>query len=154
MLIFYQLWITVALSWGKNSHCKSKISTIQRRAARLILNKPKRSASCKLLGEVEWLSFDDRCKYHTALLVFKTMQNDAPQYMCDILKFSANKMHHLRSESNKNLILPAKPRTNYYKKSFSYNSFNVWNSIPISIKMSRNVQTFKSRCKKYYLKQK
>ena len=79
------------------------------------------------------------------------MTNEAPLYMNDMLKLSENKTHRLRSETNKNLMLQIKPRTNFYKKSFSYNSIMVWNSVPISIKTSRNVRTLKSNYKKSYL---
>lgn len=157
-MMFYNAYILPIMDyccvvWGQNGHYKNKISKIQRRIARIILNKPNRSPSTNLLDGLNWMSFENRCKYHTALLVFKTMNNDSPEYMHDILKFSQNSTHHLRSETNKNLTLRAKPRTNYYKQSFSYNSFIVWNDIPMLIKTSRSVNSFKSRCKDFLQQQ-
>ena len=59
--------------------------------------------------------------------VYKAMNNHALDYMIDLLKFSENKTYNLRSKSNKSQI---KPNTNYYKDSFPYTSFSIWNTIP------------------------
>ena len=128
-----------------------KVAQIQKRIARIILNLPKRSKSADLLNELQWLTFNDRVCYHTALLVYKTINNLAPVYMKDILKFSTNVSHNLRSISNKHLILQTKPRTNYFKGSFTYNSYKVWNSIPFNIKHSKSISSFKITYKKFLL---
>ena len=90
---------------------------MQKRIARIVLNKPKMSPSNILFRELHWLPFNDRCHYHTALLVYKTCNNMAPIYMKDVLKFSENESHNLRSASNKQLSMQIKPKTKYSKKS-------------------------------------
>ena len=125
-LLYYNSYILpvfdyVCLVWGHVANTyRNKISSIQRRAARIIVAKSRRSTKTDLFHDLHWLSFDDRCRYHTALLIYKTVHNLAPIYMNDILIFSENKYHTLRSQSNNKLALTYKPRTNYILNSFRY----------------------------------
>ena len=67
--------------WGKRKDCSHKITLIQKRAARIILNKPARTPSKPLFKELKWLTFPDRCNYHSALLVYKTLNDNVPSYI-------------------------------------------------------------------------
>ena len=83
--------ITVVLFGGKpNKSYINKVNNLQKLAARLNLNKPVRTPKSGLFKQLKWLSFSDRCKYHTSILVHKTLNNMAPSYMTDIISFSKN----------------------------------------------------------------
>ena len=139
--------------WGKdNKRYINKINMLQKRIAKIILNKPIRTPSEGLFKQLNWLSFSDRCKYHTSVLVYKVTNDIAPTYMSDILTFSKNQNHNLRSSMHNDLVLKRIPRTNYYKDSFSYFSMKVWNDIPVDIRLVTKIQTFKSKYKTYLLK--
>ena len=102
--------------WGKNNKTYiNKINRLQKRVAKIILNKPSRSPTIGLFNQLNWLSFNDRCKYHTSILVFKVKSNMAPTYMSDIMTFSSNETHNLRSSKRNDLIMHSKPRTHYFK---------------------------------------
>ena len=73
----------------------------QNRIARIILNKPKRSPTSELFEKLNWLKFSDRCKYHCAVLVFKTMYDMAPVYMSEILTFAKNESYNLNLSSTR-----------------------------------------------------
>ena len=156
-LLYYNSYILPVFDygcvvWGHGTNTyRNKISSIQKRAARIILAKPRGFTKADLFHDLQWLSFDDRCRYHTALLIYKTAHNLAPIYMNDILKFSENRYHTLRSQSKNNLALTYKPRTNYMLNSFRYFGFKVWNSIPSHIKNSTSIVSFKRNYKKYLL---
>ena len=138
--------------WGQqNNSYVNKLAKIQKRIARIILNRPKRSSSEELFNDLQWLTFNDRVYYHTALLVYKTNNDLTPVYMKDILRFSDNISHDLRSNSKNQLTLHIKPRKNHFKLSFTYNSYKIWNSIPFHIKNSKSILSFKDRYKKYLL---
>ena len=79
------------------------------------------------------------------------MNNMAPSYMTDIVKFSENNTHQLRSITNKDLVLQIRPRTKYMKNSFSNYSKDIWNTIPLEIRTSKNIKCFKDRYKHYLL---
>jgi len=73
----------------------SIINILQNRAAKFILNKPIRTPTAGLFKQLTWLTFTDRCKYHTALLVYKTLHHMAPSYMSDIIIVSTNNNYSL-----------------------------------------------------------
>ena len=134
--------------WGKdNNRSINKIYQLQKRVAKIILNKPVRSSSMGLFKELKWLSFSDRCKYHCAVLVFKSLNNMAPPYLSEMLTFSMNEKYSLRSTKHKDLIVKIKPRTNSMKYTFSYYSMNVWNNIPTHIRSAISLNAFKSNYK-------
>ena len=71
--------------WGKsNTSYINKVNSLHKRAARLILNKPVRTPTPGLFKQLKWLSFSDRCKYHTSILVYQTLNKMAPSYIVDI----------------------------------------------------------------------
>jgi len=158
-IMFYNAYILPIIDyccvvWGQtNIKYVNRIFGMQKRIARIILNKPKMTPSNILFRELQWLPFIDRCHYHIALLVYKTCNNMAPIYMNNVLKFSENESHNLRSESNKQLSLQIIPKTKYSKKSFTYISYRVWNSIPFSIKNAKSVSSFKYKYKTFLLNQ-
>ena len=134
--------------WGKdNKSYINKINNLQKRAAKIILNKPTRFPTAGLYKQLNWLSFSDRCKYYSAVLVYKTKNDMAPSYICELLIFSKNKHYSLRSIMHNDLVLNRKPRTNLFKDTFAHYSMNVWNNIPTFIKTSSSLKSFKYQYK-------
>jgi len=122
---------------------------LQKRAARLILNKTVRTPTPGLFKQLKWLSFSDRCKYHTSILIYKTLNNMAPSYMTDIISFSKNDNYSLRSVKHNDLVLKKKPKTQFFKDSFCYYSISIWNKIPCNIRNFSSIQLFKSQYRNY-----
>ena len=93
------------------------------------------------------MSFSDRCKYHCALLVYKTLNGMAPNDMSEIVRLSSNDTYSLRSSTHQNLSIKHKPRTNLYRDTFAFYSMRIWNDIPISIRSSSSLNSFKNSYK-------
>ena len=97
-LLFYNAYLLPIFDycctiWSKNNkRYINKILILQKRAAQLILNKPNRTDG--RFKQPKWLTFTDRCKYHTALLVYKTLNHMAPSYMSDIIAVSKITVTH------------------------------------------------------------
>ena len=130
--LFYKAYILPMFDyccsvWGKNkqSHIK-KITMLQKRSAKVILFKPIRTPSRELFKQLEWLNFEYRCKYQTAVLVYKSLNNLTPSYVRDIIKISNNNTYQLRSSTRKD-IARIRYKTQYKKHSFAYYSGDVWN---------------------------
>jgi hypothetical protein len=85
-------------------------------------------------------------KFHTAIMVYKTLNHLAPLYMSEIFTFSHNEVHNLRSIDHKALVLKTVPHTYYFKDSFSYFSIDISNKLPFSIKQCLTLQSFKNSC--------
>jgi hypothetical protein len=156
--LFYNAYIVPIFDYGCITWCKTsqsnltRLMRLQKRAARIILNKPTRTPTFELFRELKWLSFQSRCKYHVCLLVYKTLNNLAPKYLNNILSFSTNSSHNLRSIQRYNII-NNRPNTNSLKRTFSYFAMEIWNSVPSHIKLIRNIMAFKTQLKTYLLLQ-
>ena len=103
-------------------------------------------------GSPERLTFPDRCNYQSALLVYKTLNDNAPSYMTEIISTENNATYHLRSLSHKDLSLSTRPKTKYMMDTCSYYSLNIWNNIPLQIRKISNENHFKKAYKEYLFK--
>jgi len=95
---------------------------------------------------MHWLPFENRCIYHTAVLVYKSKAHIIPKYIEELLHFAFNKQYELIS-STKGDLKPIACRTNYMKNSFSYSSKTVWNKITLHIRNLPTIYKFKKTTK-------
>ena len=137
--------------WGQCSHTKSdRANKLLKRAARIILHKPLLTSSQEMFNELNWLSFRSRVNYMTAVLVYKVIHNLSPGYLMNLLtRHSDISTYNTRSASDLNLIVP-KHSSEQFKRSFKYSSANIWNCLPLSIKESPSLNSFKIKCKQFF----
>ena len=62
-----------------------KLQTLQRAAARLILNRSWRDSAAGMLKELHWLPIRYRVMHKLSLLVFQCMNNIGPAYLKGII---------------------------------------------------------------------
>lgn len=152
--LFYNSYILscfdyACITWSTCSKNEfHKIEKLQKRAARIILKKPIKTPSIFMFKELNWLSFSNRLKYHIALLVYKSTKGLVPVYISNIIQFSSNDTYNMRSKSNIK-IKQLQCNTNFQKKTFSYLSIQVWNNLPLSLKLISNIQNFKRSLKNH-----
>ena len=146
ILPFFDYCCTV---WWKSAKYRtSKLSVLQKRAARITLGAPSRTSAIELFAELNWLTFDNRCDYHAGVLIFKCRNNLSPRYIRDIISFSSNTKYNLRSSAHYDII-NSRFNTLFKKKALSYYSMNIWNEIPISIRAATSLSNFKHQLKQY-----
>ena len=156
-MLFYNAYIMPIFDycchiWGKeNKTYINKINKIQVRIAKIILDKPLRAHSENIFAEIQLLSFNRRCMYHTAVLVYKTLNNMSPSYLSESLIVSNNSSYNLRSKSHRDIVLVSTPRTNYLKDTFQFYGMTIWNCIPPNIRNITQLNSFKTNYKKYLL---
>jgi len=92
--------------------------------------------------ELNLLSFDNRVRHFTSIMVFKAFHNLTPPYIYVLISPSLNDNYSLRSYSKGNSKLVIIPNTNYFKRTFSYTRINVWNTFPQSIKAYNNINHY------------
>ena len=139
--------------WGKGVHSIgsiSKISKLQKRAARIILQRPYNTNSLELFKELQWVTFENRVTYHAAMMVFKSKNKLFPDYMSNLLTFSSNEHYDLRSTARNDLVLPGN-RTKYIKDSFSYHASLIWNTLPFNLRQLNSLYSFKYNLRKFIL---
>jgi hypothetical protein len=152
--LFYNSYILTTMDYccalwcsATQSHLR-KIHSIQKRAAKIILNKPYSTPSAPLFKELGWLTFNNRCTFLTGSIVHKFVIGAMPSYFNNVIHISNNNVYALRSITHTDISsIPFK--TNYGKRAFSFRSRTIWNSIPISIRQVSSNTTFKIKFKEY-----
>ncbi|WP_419588792.1 hypothetical protein, partial [Thiolapillus sp.] len=64
-----------------------KLQKVQNNAARLICRTPKFDHISPVLHTLHWLPVEQRIEYKLLFLAFKSVNNDGPSYLSDLLKF-------------------------------------------------------------------
>ena len=117
---------------------------MQIRAARVITKLLFATNSNHLLTTLNWERLAIRRKKRKALMMYKTMNGHAPDYLQRLFtQYYSN--YNLRNSEGK--LASPKPRTNYLKRGFSYSGATLWNNLPSSLKNVGSVDRFKRNLK-------
>ena len=116
------------------------------RLARIILDKNWDTPSRPLLKELNIFSFEfnfhKRLEYLRSILVFKALNNLAPNYIRAMFTMSSD-IHNAGTRNAKhNLILP-KVRTSMAKNAFRFSAARGWNELPKDIKEAQRSVHFR-----------
>ena len=132
----------------------SRLQSVLRSAARLVLRLPGSSSISNLMREqLHWLPFPDRIEYKLCVLGYKCLHDSAPVYiseMCDLVSSFPGRSQ-LRSASAANLIVPVIRTKTIGTRGFFYSCPSVWNSLPSNLKnFDLTLATFKNQLKTYF----
>ena len=129
--------------WGVIGKTLSdRLQKLQNRAARIIINFKNESGQSLLArNSLGWITLEERRAQMKARLVYKSINKLAPQRLSNFFQNSNTMYDYDLRGSSTRLCLP-KPRTEYLKKSFSYNGAHVWNQIPEDIRTSASYISF------------
>ena len=136
-------------SWfrGLPQKVKTRFQTTQNRLIRYILNYDGRHHLCSEdFNLVGWLNVNDRIEYLSLCLMYKIHIKKAPAYLCDVKLVS-----HSYNTRKKELSYIVPKVKSHGQKTFKYCSIKYWNSLPLPIRKSNCLVSFKSKCKKYYM---
>ena len=154
-MLFYNAYVLPIMDyccyiWGKDKKTYvNKVNKIQSRIGKIMMNIQFKDNSVSIFAELQILTFNNRCKYHTAVLVYKIVNNMSPSYLK--VSVSNNMSYNLRSKSHKDIIVLYRPKTKYFKDTFQHYSMTIWNSIPLLIRNTTNLNSFKNNYKRYLL---
>lgn len=118
------------------------LQKLQNRAARVLTFSNYDADATELLEFLRWKNLTRQQEIHKATMMFRCLHGLAPEYLCS--KFTwRDSAYDLRDSENK-LNVPL-PRTNYYRKSFSYSGATLWNSLPCDIRNTESLGLFKRK---------
>ena len=127
----------------------ANLQRIQNAGAKLVLQKDKLASSTECLCALHWLPIRERIDFKILTLVFKSLNNQAPVYLQDLLC----KKKSLQSNSiYRRLIVPFTKCKTLATHSFSVRGPTLWNQLPNNIKMSRTLNEFKGHLKTFLFK--
>ena len=131
------------LIWG---HCSNlninRLVKLQERAARIILSVDYTTPSNIMFRDLNWLPFTKRFQYHTCVMMYKALNDLAPEYISSqFSKTLETHSRHLRSVDNELLRVPYS-RTCYFEKSFTVDGAKQWNNLPVNLRTLPNLNSF------------
>ena len=146
-LIISRLDYCNSLFLGIPQYNVDKLQWIQNMSCRVIKQLPKSSHITDYLAELHWLKIQDHITYKVSMLMFKCLHNLAPQYLIDITIFTYHQELNLRSRNNRVLPTKLSRPSMVHTGSISSMGPQIWNSLPVTVKNTNNLETFKTLLK-------
>ena len=137
-----------SLCYNLPSSSISGLQRVQNSLARVVFPTVKRTDHISpILHELHWLPITQRITFKIALLTFKTITCKEPFYWYTLLTpYSPSR--NLRS-SNKHLLVVPKIKSAQGQRSFHFAAPTIWNSLPLHLRTSTSVSSFRSHLKAY-----
>jgi len=128
----------------------NKLQHIQNTLARIVLQSNSHTHSEALLQQLHWLPVHSRIRFKLATITYKALSTNSPQYLASLIHYN-QPARSLRS-SNQHYLFPTASKINFGSRSFRCSAPVVWNSIPLEIRSSPTIDSFKRNLKTYYFR--
>ena len=130
---------------GLSNELADKLQKLQNRAIRVITKSDYHSSATALRTRLGWDDPSIRRMKFKAKLMFKTVNEQTPEYLHDLFKpFSTD--YGLRDKENKFAL--SKPRTEFLKRSFCLSGAQLWNNLPHNVRAIRSYKKFNDEIKR------
>ncbi|KAK6186737.1 hypothetical protein SNE40_006015 [Patella caerulea] len=140
-----------AILFGLPKYLIQNLQHVQNSAARLLTNTRKHQHISPILKRLHWLPVSERIKFKILLITYKALHDKAPEYIKELL-ITHGPTRNLRS-TNKNLLTVPAVNLEIGRRSFAYSAPFLWNSLPLSIRLAKSVESFKSQLKTHLFNQ-
>ena len=107
-----------ALLYKLQQYQYDRLQKVLNAAARVTCLIPKLAHSTPVLRELHWLPVKFRVEFKIALLVFKTLNGLAPQYLSEIIVVKSRTRYSLRSDSETLLVIRKVTRKTFGDRAF------------------------------------
>ena len=114
-----------------------KLQQVQNMVAKLIFNKNKYDSVTECFKKLHWLPIKTRIHFKILTLTYKCLNNQAPEYLSNLLTINETNDRQLRTSSQyRKLIVPFVRLQTFAARSFSVTAPGLWNGILNYIKQS------------------
>ncbi len=121
------------------------ISSLYNQALKIMDKKPMRWHHCHILKQYNMLSFDDCLKFSTVKMVFKCLQNLAPDVLCKLVsRQSSGRITRGTTSGNCKV---ERRKTSFGQSTFSIKGSQMWNTLPTEIKTIQDIKVFTKNVK-------
>ena len=128
-----------------------KLQLAQNAAARVLTKTKKFDHITPVLKDLHWLPVRSRIEFKLLILTWKSLHGIAPGYLSNLL-IPYNPVRVLRS-SDKHLLVIPRTSSALGDRAFSVSAPTLWNSLPLNIRSSDSLQSFKNLLKTYLYNQ-
>lgn len=127
-----------------------KIQVVQNACLRFIYGIRRREHISHKLKEIKWSNMEQRRMLHTSVLYHKIITENSPPYLTNKIKYRSD-VHNLNLR-HRGLITPPVRHTEFFKRSFSFNIYILYNNLPDNFK-TLSVDSFKRHMSRWLLDQ-
>ena len=120
-----------------------RIQNVQNSCIRLLFGMRRREHVSGGLVPLRWLNMSARRALHCACSYYKVIYYEKPPYLYNKITFRSD-VHNVNVRFRGTLTPPTR-RTQFSKRSFTYQITSVFNSIPRHIRTSRTIGSFRQR---------
>ena len=130
---------------------QKRLQKVLNAAARVTCLLPRFAHITPVLVDLHWLPIKYRIEFKIALLVYKALNEMSPIYISELLVLKPSGPYQLRSDKQQFLLVP-RTKTKFGDRAFASAGPKVWNSLPLTVRLSKNINTFKVELKTYLFK--
>ena len=128
-----------------------KLQRIQNMCAKLVLNRNWHDSSKQALYDLHWLPIKTRIDFKILTYMYNCYVGNSPQYLIELLSIKVSKRTLRSSESSVGCYtVPYNKNKIFSDISFSTVGPKLWNELPLSLKQSESVSTFKKHLKTHF----
>ena len=137
-----------SLLYGIPDNKLCRLQRIQNIAARITSRCSKSCHITPVLKDLHWLPVKQRIIFKILLLTYRALHGNAPAYLSELLT-PYTQERALRSSTQSLLAVPKTRLKSYGDRSFASAAPREWNSLPVDIRQSPSLQSFKTSLKTY-----
>ena len=130
-----------------------KIQLVQNYAAKVVCNKQKFDSATECLKALHWLPVKNRIIFKIATLVYKALNNQAPDYIIKLFKLKTSNRTLRSDKYYKMLEIPYVKKATFAMRALSVQGPKIWNELPNDIKMQVTLDSFKAKLKTFLFKE-
>ena len=123
-----------------------RLQKIQNNTERLIFRLNRSAHITSMPKQLHWLPVLQRIVFKILLFVYKSINENGPSYLTDLLHPYQQEHYNLRS-TNQHLLMETKANKNYGDVPFCVCGPKVWRDLPLCIRECDNTEEFKSTLK-------
>ena len=132
-----------ALLFGLPKYQLDRLQKVQNAAARVVFQIAKFDHITPALIDLHWLPVTFRVQFKLLLLVYKSLHNQGPPYIKDLLSPKPATNYALRSSTQSLLFVPKANCSSLGDRAFAHAAPVLWNSLPLTIRTSSSLAIFK-----------
>ena len=131
----------------------NRVSKLQKRAARVILDTDIGERSELLFRQLDWLPLKEELNLKRSSLIFRRIkdENACPSYIAELLTRNSDRHTRASRYGKYNIVCPSNNRETKGGRTFQTSGTKLWNSIPLEIRKKDSIGSFKSSVRKYFL---
>ena len=125
-----------------------KLQVAQNSAVRLIEQLNRRDSITCHRKNLHWLPIHARIQFKILMTTWKALNNQAPEYINNLIELKQQPDHNLRSNDKLQLVVPCTRNNNKMAdRAFSNAAPELWNSLEYKVKTCNSLDSFKRKLK-------